>query len=107
MKKSEKTLSMPKDEGEGIRCTNPVKPGIGGIKIPPDQTRELFFLTTTSHSFPEKKNTYQSTSLSDYHQAAHRVRSQNERKAPFWSREMTRYASSPIPAYPIGIMKRS
>jgi hypothetical protein len=93
--KPKKRFSMSKSGNEHSRrsLSNPVKPLVVDCAVTPDEIRKLFFSSSTSIAYQDKAGSHQSTSFSDFHKAAHRAPSGCREKAPFWSRDMTRYDS--------------
>ena len=56
-----------------------------------EQLRKLYYSTTTHSTFVSKQLPKGESSFSDVHKAAQRVPAHKSTRAPFWSRDMTRY----------------
>lgn len=64
-----------------------------------DQLRKLYFSTTTQSVFVKKEVPMADSSFSDVHKASQKVGCSNANKAPFWSRDMTRYVPRALDVY--------
>ncbi len=92
--KKVKIMTPVSEEKKRFYGSTRLTPHVNGSEVPSDSVRKLFFSSTTISAYSPSNVVYSSSSYSDVHKASQKLRPGKAPKAPFWSREMTRYVSS-------------
>jgi len=87
-----KFMVVVSEEKKQLFASRPLVPRTEHSKVDAEKLKKLYFSTTTKSVFVPKTLSSNS-SFSDVHKAAQRVPVNVTRRAPFWSRDMSRYAN--------------